>query len=72
MKKRVVHDFIVRSRFEARVAEEIGGNPFTDCRPRVRRATHLVGKTDLFINPKELMYPGFNPIVAGLQKLSKL
>lgn len=57
--KPLVHESIIGSKFEAHVVETMHGTPFPSCIPRVRGTAHLVGKMNFFIDPKDLIYPGF-------------
>jgi trans-L-3-hydroxyproline dehydratase len=58
-KKKLVHESIVGSKFEAIVIETTEREPFPSCVPRIRGQAHLVGKMNFFIDPGDPIYPGF-------------
>jgi trans-L-3-hydroxyproline dehydratase len=58
-KKKLVHESLVGSKFEASVMEMTKGEPFPSCIPRIRGQAHLVGKMSFFIDPGDPIYPGF-------------
>jgi trans-L-3-hydroxyproline dehydratase len=57
--RKLVHESIVGSQFEASVMEITKGEPFPSCIPRVRGKANLVGKMNFFIDPGDPIYPGF-------------
>lgn len=57
--KRLVHESIVGSKFEAHVMETVDGERFPSCVPRVRGTARLVGKMEFYIDPTDPIYPGF-------------
>jgi proline racemase len=59
--KRLVHESIVGTRFEAFVMEvEDGGEgEFPACIPRVRGKANLVGKMNFFVDESDPVFPGF-------------
>jgi trans-L-3-hydroxyproline dehydratase len=57
--KRLVHESIIGSKFEAYVMETTESKPFPSCVPRVRGTARLVGKMEFYIDPTDPIYPGF-------------
>jgi trans-L-3-hydroxyproline dehydratase len=57
--KRLVHESIVGSKFEAFVMETVDSKPFPSCTPRVRGTARLVGRMEFYIDPTDPIYPGF-------------
>jgi trans-L-3-hydroxyproline dehydratase len=59
LEKKLVHESIVGSKFEASVMETMEGDFFPRCIPRVRGQAHLIGKMNFFIDQGDPIYPGF-------------
>jgi trans-L-3-hydroxyproline dehydratase len=58
--RRLVHESILGTKFEAFVTETgAGDGKFPTCIPRVRGKANLVGKMNFFIDPSDPVYPGF-------------
>ena len=57
--KRLLHESIVGSKFEAHVMETVDSKPFPSCVPRVRGTARLVGRMEFYIDPTDPIYPGF-------------
>jgi trans-L-3-hydroxyproline dehydratase len=57
--KRLVHESIIGSKFEAYVMETTEKKPFPSCGPRVRGTARLVGRMEFYIDPTDQIYPGF-------------
>lgn len=58
--KKLVHESIVGTKFEAYVMDIMAGEgPFPSCIPCVRGTAHLTGRMTFFIDPKDPIYPGF-------------
>jgi len=57
--KRLVHESIVGSKFEAHVMEIGDQKPFPSCIPRVRGTARLVGRMEFYVDPTDPIHPGF-------------
>lgn len=57
--KRLVHESIIGTKFEAYVMERTESEPFPSCVPRVRGTARLIGRMEFYIDPTDQIYPGF-------------
>lgn len=58
--KRLIHESIIGTRFEAFVMASVAGEgDFPGCIPCVRGEARLVGRMEFFIDPSDPVYPGF-------------
>jgi trans-L-3-hydroxyproline dehydratase len=57
--KRLVHESIIGTKFEACVMERRESEPFPSCVPRARGTARLIGRMEFYIDPTDQIYPGF-------------